>query len=291
MSYWVDLLKCQVRLVDGRYRSRIIESGDGFPLVLLHGNGGHAENFVRNIPFFADYYRTIAMDFLWHGRSQTDGFDPEVLPPLVDQVKDLLDTLELPRVHLEGQSLGGWVAMLFALKYSERVESLVLTTATGYLPDAGSIPGYKAPEIGVNLPPPSMTYLDDPSEINIRKRLEQIVFDPSIISDEAVALRSTIYRDPAVNRVQRELLKNYHSGDGPRRHSITDAIASRITRPTLVYWGDKNRPGPEVGGRLASVIPGAEFYSAPMTGHWAQFENSDQHNRVVLDFLKRDKSS
>lgn len=50
MSYWVDLLNCQVRLVQGRYRTRVIESGEGFPLILPHGTGGHAENYIRNIP-------------------------------------------------------------------------------------------------------------------------------------------------------------------------------------------------------------------------------------------------
>lgn len=53
MSYWVDLLNCQVRLVQGRYRTRVIESGEGFPLILLHGTGGHAENYIRNIPVLA----------------------------------------------------------------------------------------------------------------------------------------------------------------------------------------------------------------------------------------------
>ncbi len=284
MSYWVDLLNCQVRLVQGRYRTRVIEGGEGFPLILLHGTGGHAENYITNIPAFAEHFRTIAPDFLWHGKSQTDGFNEEVLPPLVDQVRDLLDTLQLPRVHLAGQSLGGWVAMLFALQYPERVEKLILTTATGYVPDEGSVPGYRPPDRSANRDQ-TPAFLDDPSEANIRKRLELIVFDPSIVTDEAVAVRCAIYRDPAINRVQREVLRSYLGGAGPLRHSITDAVASRISKATLVYWGEKNRPGAEVGRRLASVIPNAEFYCAPSTGHWAQFENSDQHNRVVLNFL------
>jgi 2-hydroxy-6-oxonona-2,4-dienedioate hydrolase len=115
MSYWVELLGCETRFLKGRYRTRILEVGDGFPLVLLHGMGGHLENFVHNLPEYSKHFRVVAMDFLWHGRSQTEGFDEQVLPPLVDQVLDVLDTLKLYRVHVEGQSLGGWVASLFTL--------------------------------------------------------------------------------------------------------------------------------------------------------------------------------
>jgi 2-hydroxy-6-oxonona-2,4-dienedioate hydrolase len=107
--------------------------------------GGHLENFFHNIPEYAKHFRVVATDFLWHGRSLTEGFDEQVLPPLVDQVLELLDTLKLYRVHVEGQSLGGWVASLLTLKYPQRVDKLVLTTATGYLPDEGAIPGYKRP--------------------------------------------------------------------------------------------------------------------------------------------------
>jgi 2-hydroxy-6-oxonona-2,4-dienedioate hydrolase len=88
-------------------------------------------------------FRVVAMDFLWHGRSQTEDFDEQVLPALVDQVLDVLDTLKLGQVHLEGQSLGGWVASLVTLKYPQRVDKLVLTTATGYLPDEGAVPSSK----------------------------------------------------------------------------------------------------------------------------------------------------
>ena len=77
------------------------------------GMGGHLENFVHNIPDYAKPFRVVAMDFLGHGPSQTEGLDEEVLPGLVDQVLDVLDTLKLGRVHLEGQSLGGWIASLF----------------------------------------------------------------------------------------------------------------------------------------------------------------------------------
>jgi 2-hydroxy-6-oxonona-2,4-dienedioate hydrolase len=284
MSFWVELLGSETRFLQGRYRTRTVQAGDGFPLVLLHGMGGHLETYVHNLPVYAEHFRTVAMDFLWHGCSQTGDFDPEVLPALVDQVRDVIDTLQFPRVHLEGQSLGGWVAARFALKYPERVEKLILTTATGYVPDEGAMAGYKRPDPAPMLKQ-ALAVFDDVSPESIRKRLEAVVFDASLITDEAVALRTAIYRRPELNRVLKEVMRNYLAGDAVR-HSITDSIAGKISRPTLVYWGEKNRPGREVGQRLASMIPGARFHCAANTGHWAQFENFAEHNRVVLDFLR-----
>src|SRR5688500_15497888 len=112
MTYWLDLIGADVYRLRGRYVTRVIEAGAGEPLLLLHGTGGHAENYARNIAPLARHFRVLAIDFLWHGRSQTSGFVAEILPPLVDQVRDVLDTLRIERAHIEGQSLGGWVAML-----------------------------------------------------------------------------------------------------------------------------------------------------------------------------------
>ena len=131
----------------------------------------------------------------------------------------------------------------------------------------------------------ALAVFDDPTDANVRRRLEQVVFDRSLITDEAVALRAKIYRDPAVNRVLREVTRHYLAGEGPTRHALTDTLAGQITRPTLVCWGDKNRPGPQVGQRLAAMIPGAKYNCARDTGHWAQFEHYQEHNRMVLDFL------
>jgi 2-hydroxy-6-oxonona-2,4-dienedioate hydrolase len=279
-SFWVELLGASVYQLKGRYATRVIEAGKGEPLILLHGTGGHAENYVRNIAPLAGQYRVIAMDFLWHGRSQTSGFSTEVLPPLVDQVRDVLDTLGIERAHVEGQSLGGWVAMLFALQHPRRVSHLVLTTPMGYRPDEGYVEPDPKPLREANL-----AVLREPTYENVKKRLERIVHDPGVIEEESVRVRQRFYADPAVNAVQREVMTHYLGGEDPKRHVVTDAMARKIAAPTLVYWGEKNFVPPPVGERLARQIPGGRFFCAPATGHWAQFESYEAHNREVLHFL------
>jgi 2-hydroxy-6-oxonona-2,4-dienedioate hydrolase len=278
-TFWVELLDANVYRLKGRYRTRIIEAGEGEPLVLLHGTGGHAENYIRNIAALAQRHRVIAIDFLWHGRSQTTGFHPEVLPPLVDQVLDVLDTLKIDRAHVEGQSLGGWVAMLFALAQPRRVARLILTTPMGYRPDGYEEPDPKAVRES------NLATLREPTLANVRARLERIVANPAVVEDESVRVRQHFYSDPAVNAVQRQLMTHYLGGPEPKRHLVTDPMARRIAAPTLVYWGDKNFVPASVGERLAQQIPNGAFFCAPKCGHWAQFESHELHNREVLKFL------
>ncbi|MEI9922569.1 MAG: alpha/beta hydrolase [Bradyrhizobium sp.] len=282
----MELLGAQVKFVGSRYRTRIIEAGSGPPLLLLHGTGGHAENYIRNIMPFSRHFRTIAVDFLWHGASDTGHFDPELMPPLLDQIQDVLDALSIDRVHVEGQSLGGWVAALLAMRHRDRVEKLILTTPMGYAPDAGTLPDWTPPDFD-RLRENSLDCLRNPTFENVRTRIARIVHDPAVLTDEAVAVRHRFYNDPALNRAQQMVITNYLGGSKPQRHALTDDNLRTIKVPSLVYWGEYNLTPPALGRRLASRIPSARFHCAANTGHWAQFENFEEHNAVVLEFLNQ----
>lgn len=283
-TYWVELLKTQVRIVEGRYRTRIIEAGSGPALFLLHGTGGHAENYALNIAPLAEHFHVVAMDFLWHGRSQTEGYHPEIIPLLVDQVTDVMAQLDIEVAFVEGQSMGGWVAMQLAVQHPEKVRGLVLTTTMGYSPDEGSIPGYVEPDWAANLPS-SLEVLRDPSFDNVRTRMARILARPERLSDEAIRVRQALYQQTALAAVQQKFIAEYLAGDIIRRHTVTDAIARRIAQPTLVYWGDRNRTPPALGQRLSEQVQDGRFHCATDTGHWAQYESAPEHNSIVAGFF------
>jgi 2-hydroxy-6-oxonona-2,4-dienedioate hydrolase len=286
MSVWTDLLGAETRFVQGKYRSRVLTAGEGPALFLLHGTGGHLENWARNIAPFAERFRVIAPDFLWHGFSQTESFDPEIVPSLVDQITDVMDNLGIAQAAFNGQSMGGWVAMQLALRHPERVRALILTTTQGYVPDAGAVPGYAEPDWSQNLPS-TLEALDNPTFENIKIRMARIVSDPARLTDEAIAIRQNIYSQPVLAKAQEAFNREY-LGMGPasRAHVVTDAMARRIACPALVYWGEKNRTPPALGQHIANTIPGARFHCAADTGHWAQFESAEEHNKVVTRFLR-----
>jgi 2-hydroxy-6-oxonona-2,4-dienedioate hydrolase len=289
-SYWVEMLGTEVRFLHGRHRTRIIEAGrGGEPLLLLHGTGGHAENYIRNIKPLSRQFHVVAMDFRWHGASSTDAFDPEIMPPLVDQVLEVMDQLGFATANIEGQSLGGWVAALVAMRHPQRLRNLILTTPMGYTPDAGTVPGWTPPDF-TKLRENSLECLRNPTMDALRKRVERIVHNPAVVTDEAIAVRHSFYNDPALNEAQRQVITHYLGGAAPQRHALTDALLRTIRAPTLVYWGEFNLTPPALGRRMAEQIPNARFHCAANTGHWAQFENFEEHNAVALEFLQNDLS-
>ena len=104
------------------------QQGGGFPLILLHGNGEDGSYFIHQTKAFSQHYRTIALDTRGHGASPR-GQAPFMLTQFVEDLKDFMDRRQIEKAHLLGFSDGGNIALLFALKYPQRVEKLILNGA------------------------------------------------------------------------------------------------------------------------------------------------------------------
>lgn len=104
------------------------EKGYGAPLVLLHGNGEDSGCFVNQFEHFSNEYRVIAVDTRGHGSSPR-GNKPFTLETFAEDLLNLLDSLNIEKANILGFSDGGNIAVIFALKYPERVISLVLNGA------------------------------------------------------------------------------------------------------------------------------------------------------------------
>lgn len=101
--------------------------GSGEPLVLLHGNGDDHTFFAGQIPHLAQSFTVWAVDTRGHGQSPM-GEKPFLLSQFADDLKDFFDAHGIESAHLLGASDGANIAMLFALRYPERVRSLVLNS-------------------------------------------------------------------------------------------------------------------------------------------------------------------
>src|ERR1700745_231752 len=104
-------------------------TGQGLPVVMLHGGGPGASglsNFRRNLPVFAERFRTLVVDPPGYGKSDKPPVQGHVFAFAADALAVLLDELGIDRVHLVGNSLGGGTAVRFALNFPDRVGRLVL---------------------------------------------------------------------------------------------------------------------------------------------------------------------
>ncbi len=280
-SFWSDLRSGtfeQGYLTAGAYRTRFLHAGRSGspPLILLHGVGGHAECYSRNLLQHGEHFDTYALDLIGHGYSDKPLLQYEI-DVYVEHVRAVMDTLGFAQVRLSGESLGGWVSARFAVKYPDRVARLVLNTSGGATLN---------PEVMQRIKTLTMAAVQNPEWATVKARLEWLMADPKTVTDDLVACRQAIYRTPGMLEAMPYILCLQET-EIRRRNNLTDAEWRAIKAPTLVLWTDKDPTAAvDVGERIASLIPNAEFALMTGCGHWPQFEDPDTFNALHLRFLR-----
>ncbi len=280
---WPDLAQGEfsLRYVDvNGIRTRCLSAGrgDGPPLILLHGSGGHLEAYQRNILPHAQHMRVFAIDMLGHGFTDKPDHDYEI-DHYIDHFMAFCDTQKLDRILLSGESLGGWVAARFAIRYPARVAKLVLNTSGGLTAD---------PVVMERLRTLSMNAVRNPDRDAVRKRLEWLMHDPKVVSDDLVEMRYRIYTQPGAERMMEHIMC-LQIMDIRRRNMIPIEDLHQIQAPTLVVWTDHDPTAKvEVGETFAREIPHARLVVMTNCGHWPQYEDATTFNRIHLEFLQSD---
>jgi len=278
MTLWTELqgLDYTIRHVEvGPWSTRVLETGSGDPFILMHGTGGHLEAFTKNLRALGERYRVIAYDYPGHGWSTTATGDLEI-GDYEDHLLALMDALGIESAHLSGESLGGWVAVKFAAAHPERVRSLVLNTPGGTM---------ATPEVMERIRSLSQAAADDPSPERIRARLEWLMADPASVTDELVEVRRGVYSRPGFAESMRHILC-LQDPEVRRRNLITDEELAAIRVPALVIWTSDDPSGPAGAGiDMAQKLPQGRFQLIENAGHWPQWEQQEQFDRIVLDFL------
>lgn len=105
-----------------------IEKGQGEPLILLHGNGENCDYFAGQTDAFARRFHVYALDTRGHGKTPR-GNAPFTIRQFADDLLAFMDAHGIDKAHLLGFSDGGNIAMIFAMKYPERVNKLILDGA------------------------------------------------------------------------------------------------------------------------------------------------------------------
>lgn len=192
-----------------------IEKGQGEALILLHGNGEDCGYFKGQVDAFAPYYHVYAPDTRGHGKTPR-GTAPFTIRQFADDLAAFMDALRIEKAHLLGFSDGGNIAMVFAMKYPERVGRLILDGAN--LDARGVKRSVQIPiEIGYGL----ARLFARKSESALRKAelLGLMVNDPDVRPEELAGIRA----ETLVVAGTRDMIREDHT------RLIADSIpASRL---------------------------------------------------------------
>lgn len=280
-SIWKDLqgVAFEQGYVDaGGIRTRYLMTGAGHRdvLVFLHGFGGHAEAYVRNLEAHGRHFRTYSIDMIGHGYSDKPD-RPYDIPAYTGHLAAFLDAIGADAAHLSGESLGGWVAGSFAIEYPQRVRKLALNTMGGATMNLEVMRTVREKTLAAARAPREST----------RARLQWLMADPARVHEDLVECRTRIYEQDGVARAVENGTVLYLP-ETRAKWLMDEARVSRIRAPTLVVWTTRDPTAPaEVGERIAKAIPNGEFRLMTDCGHWPQFEDPDTFNRIHLEFLCR----
>ncbi len=253
---------------------RYVEAGTGAPVILLHGLGGNSTNWMLNITPLSEQYRVIVPDQLGFGRSDKPFISYRV-GTYVDFLDRLYRELKIERATLVGNSMGGWVAALYAIAHPEKVERLVLVDAAGFAPpkdfDAARLVG-----------------ILNPSTREGMRQLASLVFYNKALftSDAAIDLLLTQRLSAGDGHVIQSLMESVARGD-----DMLDNRLAGIKQPTLLIWGraDGLTPLNEYGERFKREIKGSQLIVLEKSGHAPQVEQAAEFNAALLKFLSGTK--
>lgn len=250
----------------GRLTTRAIRAGSGTAMLLLHGAGSRADRWVRCLPQLADAgYQVTAVDLPGHGFAEKPHDFPYTAPAMADLIIERLDKTG-PAV-LVGTSLGGFVAALTALTRPDLVKALVLVGVTGIVPRDAS----------------AARVIGDPSPDGVRRKLERLLVDPSVVDDAWVTEESLVNTSPGAEHALGQTMA-YLTDD-----IAADLIGARIAEvscPLLLCWGEQDSWIPlSIGERISHLVPHAPFVILRRSGHAPYLERAEDFASVVIDFL------
>ncbi len=243
-----------------------VREGDGEPMVLLHGLFGALSNWKDIIKFFAPggYSVYIPLLPIYQGDFKV-GTNVEAL---ADFVKDFTDALDLQKIHVVGNSLGGHIALIYALKYPENVETMCLTGSSGLF-EAG---------MGSSFPKRQNREF-------IRQRVEFTFYSPETATEELVDEVFDIVntREKAIRVIR--IAKN------AQRTNLADDL-HKIKTPTCLIWGLNDNITPAyVAHEFHRLLPNSKLFFIDKCGHAPMMEHPDIFNSYLEQFLSEYKKN
>lgn len=280
----------EIRYVDaaGR-RTRVLRSGSGEPVLLLHGTGGHLEAYLRNIAELAGEFDVVAIDLLGHGCTQLPAAGEFDWRSVAEHVAATMDALGIGSATWVGEALGAQAAQWAAAKLPDRVSRVVICCA-GILPteDPNEAATSDAQKAFQEL---TASALADPSAVDVmRERMRWLHLGDEHVDEELLELRMAFWCQTGFVEAQRRLLLSLRTARHDTRTRLTIADIKAVAVPALVLWSERNPLMPvDAAYRLAALLPDSRVELFAESAMWPQFDEAARFNGVLLDWLRATK--
>jgi len=247
---------------EGKFK--YVEEGEGPPLLLLHGLFGALSNFTSLIKRFNNVHKVVVPllpIFELPLRAAT-------LPSLLAYVQDFVRHKKYESVIVLGNSLGGHIALLYALNNLSKVKAMILTGSSGLFENAFGDTFPKRKNYDFIKQKTEFTFYNPATAT---KALVDEVFD--IVNNREKAIRVITVAKSAI------------------RHNMAENLPT-ITVPTLLIWGLHDRITPPfVAEEFQQKLPNAQLFFMEECGHAPMMEQPEQFNILLDRFLKRNDLS
>lgn len=246
-------------------------AGTGQPLVLIHGGLVNSGLWDDQFEVFAQQYRVLRYDVRGFGKSKP----PAAYYSNHGDLRDLLDFLGIEQTAVLGLSMGGSIAIDFALTYPDRVTALI--------PVAAGLGGYQMRDDSPLRAELHEAYDSGDKPRAVELSLQMWTDGPFRTPDQVDAAAREKIRVMTVHTFDLPDTGNWLQ---PLKPPAIDRLAE-IHAPTLFIVGDQDAPDIlAIGDLIVANVPGARRAVIASTAHHLNVEQPDEFNRIVLDFLQ-----
>ncbi|WP_447756923.1 alpha/beta fold hydrolase [Sphingopyxis fribergensis] len=263
--------------VDGRIWP-YLEGGDPSKptLVMIHGFGADKDHWTFYAPRLTKDYHLIAPDLPGFGENDRDGELPFDVTSQAARLKGFLEALGIERPHLGGNSMGGWIALRFAIDYPDRLRTLTLMNNAGIMgADESELQKLAA---GRDYNPLVLASLEDADRL-----ISFVVRKPTHVP---ARLKPVIYADALKHR---DLLDKifWVIADEMEQKPLNDELG-RVTVPTLIIWGRHDKLiDVSCVAVLEAGIAGSTSHIFDHVAHVPMIEDPKATADVQREFLAR----
>lgn len=268
----------------GNIRLAYVDEGSGETTILfIHGLGSYLKAWVKNIEVLKNHYRCIAIDLPGYGKSSKDPHSG-MMSFYANIISDLIDQLKLRNVVLAGHSMGGQIALMFAINYPDKVDRLILAAPAGFeefhrgqkqwFREVMTVDGVYKTTV-------------EQIQTNLAYNFYNLPPDAEFMITDRIAMRTAADFEAYCYAVVRSV-------NGMVDEPVLDLLPT-IKHPTLILFGEydnliPNRflnPGRTLDVALKGhrLMPNSKLVMIPDCGHFLQFEKADVFNREVITFL------